>query len=88
MRYRVTRKLCFTDGAASKSASPGCAALMVHLPAATNVTVFPNTVHTVVGAEVKLTGRSELAVALIVNGGPSGWFDSAPKAIVWLAFVT
>jgi hypothetical protein len=40
-------------------------------------------------SELKLTASPELAVALRVNGGVlSGWFESAPKVIVWLAFDT
>jgi hypothetical protein len=38
---------------------------------------------------LKVIFRPEVAVALTVNGGaPYGWFDSAPKSMVWLNGVT
>jgi hypothetical protein len=40
---------------------------MVHVPAVTRVMVVPETVHTEVVVEAKLTGRFEVAVALTVN---------------------
>ena len=62
---------------------------MVHVPVATNVTVFPETVHTGVVKDAKVTVKPELALALTVNGGvASGWFDRAPNVIVWAALVT
>ena len=62
---------------------------MVQVPAATIVTVAPETAQTVVVVEAKLTDRPEEAVALMVNGAaPYTWFASAAKAIVWLAWVT
>jgi hypothetical protein len=62
---------------------------MVQVPTATRVTVAVETLHTPVVSELKLTASPELAVALRVNGGVlSGWFESAPKVIVWLAFDT
>jgi hypothetical protein len=61
------------------------------VPAATLVTVFPATVQTPGGVEAKLTGRPELAVALIGNGGETNkTLLSAPKVIVcgyWIAKV-
>ena len=39
------------------------------MPVVTSVTVLPETVHTFGVRELKLTVRSELAVALTVNGG-------------------
>src|ERR1035438_6110141 len=62
---------------------------MVHAPTATSVTVVPETVHTFVVWELKLTVRPEEAVALTVNGAaPNARFESAPKVMVWLACVT
>ena len=56
---------------------------MVQVPAASSVTCVPLTAQTAGVMETKLTGRLEVAVALIVNGAaPSVWFGSAPKAIV------
>ena len=64
---------------------PACVACMVQVPAATNVTVAPDTVQTGVVCELKLTGRLELAVALTVKGGaPNGTSGSGPKVMVWL----
>ena len=57
---------------------------MVQVPAASSVTCVPLTAQTAGVKETKLTGRLEVAVALIVNGAaPSVWFASAPKAMVW-----
>jgi hypothetical protein len=41
---------------------------MAHVPLATSVTVFPDTVQTHGVFDAMLTGRPELAVALTVNG--------------------
>ena len=58
-------------------------------PVVSSVTVFPDTVQTFVVVEEKLTVSPELAVALTVMGEAlSGWFDKAPKVMVWLALVT
>lgn len=55
----------------------------------TRVTVAPVTVHTGKVVDVKVTGRPEDAVALTRNGAaPDGWFERAPKVMVWLANVT
>ena len=43
--------------------SPACAAVMEQVPAETNDTVVPDTVHTDVVVEVKATVRPEVAVA-------------------------
>jgi len=58
---------------------------MVQVPVASKVTVTPDTVHTPVVCELKLTARPEVAVAATVNCGVelSDWFDSVPKVIVW-----
>jgi len=58
---------------------------MVQVPTVTIVTAEPDTVHTAVVVEAKLTGRPEDAVALTLNGvGLYARFESVPKAIVWL----
>jgi hypothetical protein len=46
---------------------------MVHSPTATRVAILPDTVHTDVVGEVKVTGSLGPAVAVSVNGGvPNG----------------
>ena len=80
----LTAKDWPTDGAAAEFTFPACAAEMTQVPVLTNVTMFPATVHTPVVVEVKLTGRPELAVALIANGEvPSVAPLSTANAIVW-----
>jgi hypothetical protein len=70
-------------------ALPGWVAWMVQAPAATSVTVTPDTVQTGVVVEAKATARPEEAVALTVNGAePYARLESAPKVMVWLACVT
>jgi hypothetical protein len=60
---------------------------MVHVPRATSVAVVPETVHTDVVVEAKLTARPEDAVAVSVKGAlPSAIFESDPKVIVWLVW--
>jgi hypothetical protein len=62
---------------------------MVHVPAATSVTVAPDTVHTDEVVEAKLTANPELALAPTVNGvAPNTWSNSPPKLMVWLPGVT
>jgi hypothetical protein len=62
---------------------------MLHVPAATSVTVVPDTVQTDVVVEAKPTANPELALALTVNGAvPNTWLDKAAKLIVWLPCVT
>jgi hypothetical protein len=57
----------------------------VHSPPATSVTVDPDTVHTAVVCELKLTGKFEVADALTVNGAvPYGSLGNPAKVIVWL----
>jgi hypothetical protein len=56
---------------------------MVQVPPATNVTVDPDTVHTDVVCEPKLTVRPDVADAVTVNGAaPKVWLDNVPKVIV------
>ena len=58
------------------------------MPVATSVTVLPETVHTVVVFEAKLTGRPDDAVAEIVNGGvPNVWLGSGGNVMVWDSLV-
>ena len=58
----------------------------MQVPAVSNVTVLPLTVHTLVVLEVKVTARPELAVALNVKGvAPMGFGDSAPNVMDWSA---
>ena len=62
---------------------------MVQVPAAISVTVEPDTVQTDEMVEAKLTARLEDAVALTLNGAlPNVRFESVPKEMVWLLFVT
>ena len=62
---------------------------MVHVPTVASVTRLPDTVHTAVVVEAKLTASPEVAVALRVNGGAfQAWLDSGANAMVWLACVT
>jgi hypothetical protein len=49
-------------------ALPGWLAVIEQVPAATMVTVLPDTVHTAVVVEVKATVRPEVDVALMANG--------------------
>ena len=80
----LTTKDWLTDGAAAKLAFPACEAAMVQVPEFTRVTVFPVTVHTLRVRELKLTGRPELAVALIANGEvPSVLVLRVTKVMVW-----
>jgi hypothetical protein len=49
-----------------------------------SVTVVPDTLHTELVCELKLTVRPEDALALTVNDPVLGaWFDNGPKVIVW-----
>jgi hypothetical protein len=62
---------------------------MVQVPAATRVTVSPETVHTEDVSDAKLTARPDDDVALTVNGAvPNTSLESAPNVIVWLVCVT
>ena len=49
-------------------ALPGCFAVIVQVPAASRVTVEPDTVQYPEVRDAELTGKPEEAVALIVNG--------------------
>ena len=58
---------------------------MVQVPAATSVTVAPDTVQKAEVVEAKVTAKPEEAVALAVKGAePNARFESAPKVMVWL----
>jgi len=55
---------------------------MAHVPAATMVTVFTETVQTLKVIELKLTVKPDVAVALMVKGAaPKGSLDRGPKLI-------
>ena len=72
-----------TAAAAEKLVLPACVAWMVQVPAATKVTVAPDTVQTGTVIDAKLTGRKDDAVAETVNGAvPSAMFASAPKVML------
>ena len=67
---------------------PACVALMLQWPAATSVTVLPETVQMVGVVEAKLTGRPDEAVAVTVNGGVlRGTFGKGAKLIVCTSLV-
>ena len=66
----MTSKDWLTWGAAAQVASPAWSALMVQVPAAMRVAVFPLIAHTPVVAEVKVTGSELVAVAVRVTGLP------------------
>ena len=70
-------------------ASPPCEAVMVHEPAPVMCRVPGDgllTVQLPLGA--KLTGKPEVAVALIPkSGSPNVLFAKAPKLIVWFALM-
>jgi hypothetical protein len=56
---------------------------MVQVPPATSVTVDPDTVHTEVVCELKLTARPDVADAVTVNGAaPNVLLASPPNVIV------
>ena len=79
-------KLRATCEAAFQLVFPAWLALIVQVPTVTKVTVVPETVQTLVVAEVKATGRPEEAVALSVIGPSSKRLPArAPKVIVWSA---
>src|SRR3984885_9883532 len=85
----LTWKLWLTGGAAAKLVLPACVAWMVQVPAATRVTFATDTVQTAEVVEAKLRARLGDAVALSVNGAlPNDRFESAPKLMVWLSWVT
>jgi hypothetical protein len=62
---------------------------MVHVPAATSVTAPPDTVQTDVVCEVKVTGRPDDVLPVIVNGAvPNTWFERGQKMMLWPPSVT
>ena len=64
----LTLNVCVTGTAAVKLELPGWEAEMEQVPAFTSRMVLPDTVQTKGVVDVKLTGRFELAVALIAKG--------------------
>jgi hypothetical protein len=67
---------------------PACVAQIEHVPVAINEAVFPETVHTPVVVEVKVTGRFELAAADRDNVVFTAWVGIAAKLMVWVAWCT
>jgi hypothetical protein len=85
----VTVKLCVTDVAAAKLVFPACEAVIEHVPAAINVRVLPDTLHTLEMVDVYETVRPELAVAVSVSGELARVvFGRAAKVIVCVVAVT
>lgn len=63
---------------------PAWFAAIVQSPAPRIVTVLPETLQTAGVVELNVTGRPEVAVALMVNGGsPKALLPSAPNEMVW-----
>ena len=67
---------------------PACDAQIEHVPVAMSEAVFPETVHTPVVVEVKVTAMPELAVAARFNVEFTDWLGIAAKLMVWLAWCT
>ncbi len=65
-------------------ALPGCEAQMVQIPVLLRVATVPETVHTSVVTEVKLTGNWELAVATRLSMVPWTWLAMGLKVMVWV----
>ena len=62
---------------------PAWLARIVHVPAARIVTLLPETAHTLVVSDAKLTGRPDDAVALTLKAGlPKVLLPSTPKLMV------
>ena len=79
----VTVKVRVTGAAAAYTELQGWLAVIEQVPTATMVMMLPDTVHTEVVVEVKLTVRPELAVALIANGPtPNGTLLRGLKVMV------
>src|SRR5262245_35216190 len=71
-----------TSGAVAKPRLPPCAAVIMQTPAATVITVRPDTVHTVGVLEVNDTGSPEVADAATMTGVPTGTSGGWAKKIV------
>jgi hypothetical protein len=85
----VTLNDCVTGAAALTLALPAWLAAIVQVPRLTKVTVEPDTVHTEVVLELKVTGKPALLVADTENGAaPSGCPGSAAKLMVWVSIET
>jgi hypothetical protein len=79
----LTEKLSVTGAATAYTAFPFWVAVIEQVPVLTRVTVVPDTVHTALVFDVKLTGSPEVAVPLIENGGvPNVSLPSGPNVIV------
>jgi hypothetical protein len=76
-------------GAAAKFVLPAWLAAMEQVPAASRVTILPETVQTAVEVELKLTGSVDVAVAASVTvPEPNATLLSVPKVMVCEAGVT
>ena len=84
-----TVKVRTTDMAAAKLPPPAWLAVMLQLPAVTNVSVVLLTVQTPVVVEVKVTGRPDEADATSAAGDvPMVWLPGSVKLMVWLPGAT
>ena len=83
-----TTKLVPTAVAAAYVAFPACNTSMEQVPVAMKEAVLPNTVHTAVVVDLKVTGRPELAVAARFSIVPFVCEAMCGKLMVWPAFVT
>jgi hypothetical protein len=82
MRFGITENDWVTGVAADQVAFPDWEAVIEQLPAARIATALPETAHTDVVPELKVTGNPELAVAAIASGAvPAPCTDMAPKLI-------
>lgn len=63
-------------------ALPACEAWIVQVPGWASVAVVPEIVQIAGVSEVKLTGRTEVAIAVSVNGVPCNWLAGSLKVMV------
>jgi hypothetical protein len=85
----LTVKFCCTDGAGLYVPLPAWSACTVHVPAASNVTDEPATVHTAGVVDEKVTASPDDAVALTVTGDCNNvLFANAANVIVCDALLT
>ena len=75
-----------TGVAAANPALPAWLAVILHVPAATSVTVLPLTVQMLAVFDVKLTARPELALATSAGAAvPRVWLPGAAKLMACAA---
>ena len=77
-----TVKLWFTGWAGAYVLFPPCVAWMVQVPGLVREAVVPDTVHTPVVSEAKLTVKLELAVADRLSWVPCVWLAMGLKVMV------